>query len=552
MKEEVVERVLSLNGTIAEDSWFDDDVTPAQFKEKLNAGSGDITVWINSPGGDCVAAAQIYNMLEEYPGKVTVKIDGLAASAASVIAMAGNEVHMSPVSMMMIHNPATVAWGDHGDMQKAMELLDSVKESIINAYVLKTGMSRAKLSHLMDAETGMDANKAVEFGFADNILFTEQKSEREENIIADSVMSIKDLMEKRAKVWETAKNFVDTHENENGVLSAEDTATYERMEAEIEDLTKAIDRQTKAEQREQELNKPVNSPLTGKPYSGRQDEEKTGRASDEYRKAMLTAMRSNFRQVSNVFQEGVDADGGYLVPEEYDRRLIDVLGEENVMRGLATRITTSGQHKINNLDAFKLHVAIKATEELLYDNAFNLENYIITQFGKALGNAEEDAFLNGDGTGKPTGLFDATNGGHLLNTLTAALKSDDMLDLVYGLKRPYRRNASFLMNDATLASLRKLKDNNGAYIWQPSYQAGEPDRVLGYAVNASAYAPTDAIAFGDFSYYNIGDRGSRSFAELRELFAGNGMIGYVAKERVDGKLILPEAVQIMKLKEAAV
>lgn len=391
-------------------------------------------------------------------------------------------------------------------------------------------------------------------------------------------MTIKDLMEKRAKVWETAKNFVDTHENENGVLSAEDTATYERMEAEIEDLTKAIDRQTKAEQREQELNKPVNSPLTGKPYSGRQDEEKTGRASDEYRKAMLTAMRSNFRQVSNVLQEGVDADGGYLVPEEYDRRLIDVLTEENVMRGLATGITTSGQHKINiaatkpaaawieeggaltfgdatfdqkYLDAFKLHVAIKVTEELLYDNAFNLENYIITQFGKALGNAEEDAFLNGDGKGKPTGLFDATGGGHLLSTLTAALKSDDMLDLVYGLKRPYRRNASFLMNDATLASLRKLKDNNGAYIWQPSYQAGEPDRVLGYAVNTSAYAPTDAIAFGDFSYYNIGDRGSRSFAELRELFAGNGMIGYVAKERVDGKLILPEAVQIMKLKEAS-
>lgn len=384
-------------------------------------------------------------------------------------------------------------------------------------------------------------------------------------------MKIKDLIEKRAKVWEAAKNFVDTHEDENGVLSAEDSAVYAGMEKEIEDLTAAIDRQQRAEQREAELNRPVNSPLTGKPYMAPEGKEKTGRSSDEYRKAMLNALRSNFRQVSNVLQEGVDADGGYLVPDEYDRRLIDVLEEENIMRRLATRITTSGEHKINIaaaawieeggaltfgdakfeqkiLDAHKLHVAVKVTEELLYDNAFNLENYIIVQFGKALANAEEDAFLNGNGTGKPTGIFDGTGGGHLLTTLTAALKSDDMLDLVYGLKRPYRKNASFIMNDATLPSLRKLKDNNGAYIWQPAYQAGEPDRILGYKVETSAYAPKDSIAFGDYSYYNIGDRGSRSFKQLNELFAGNGMIGFVAKERVDGKLVLPEAVQIMKLK----
>ena len=391
-------------------------------------------------------------------------------------------------------------------------------------------------------------------------------------------MTLKELIEKRAKVWETAKNFVDTHENENGVLSAEDTVTYNRMEQEIEDLTNAIDRQQRAEKREAELSKPVNSPLTGKPYVGERGEEKTGRASDAYKGAMLSAMRSNFRNVSNVLQEGVDSDGGYLVPEEYDRRLIDVLEEENIMRRLGTKIVTSGQHKINiaaskpaaawieeggaltfgdatfdqiYLDAHKLHVAIKVTEELLYDSAFNLENYIITMFGKALANAEEDAFLNGDGTGKPTGIFAATGGGNVQSTLTAALKSDDLLDFVYGLKRPYRKNASFIMNDATLASIRKLKDNNGAYIWQPSYQAGEPDRVLGYAVNTSAYAPKNAISFGDYSYYNIGDRGTRSFAELRELFAGNGMVGFVAKERVDGKLVLPEAVQILKLKTEA-
>ena len=138
-----------------------------------------------------------------------------------------------------------------------------------------------------------------------------------------------------------------------------------------------------------------------------------------------------------------------------------------------------------------------------------------------------------------------------MGTLTAVLKSDDLFDLVYGLKRPYRKNASFIMNDATLAQIRKLKDNNGAYIWQPSYQAGEPDRVLGYQIHTSAYAPTDAVSFGDYKYYNIGDRGSRSFKQLNELFAGNGMIGMVAKERVDGKLVLPEAVQILKLKADA-
>lgn len=168
--EEVAERILELHGTIAEESWFDDDVTPQLFKDELNAGSGDITVWINSPGGDCVAAAQIYNMLTQYKGNITVKIDGIAASAASVIAMAGNTVLMSPVSMMMIHNPATFAFGDHAEMQKAIDMLAEVKESIINAYVIKTGLTRAKLSHLMDAETWMDANKAIELGFADDII----------------------------------------------------------------------------------------------------------------------------------------------------------------------------------------------------------------------------------------------------------------------------------------------------------------------------------------------------------------------------------------------
>ena len=181
---ETTERTLFLSGTIADESWFDDDVTPQLFKDELNAGSGDITVWINSPSGDCVAAAQIHNMLMDYKGNVTVKIDGIAASAASVIAMVGTKVLVSPVSMLMIHNPMTAAFGNSDEMQRAIEMLGSVKDSIINAYEIKTGLSRAKLSHLMDAETWMDANKAVELGFADEIM---QRNTETENIAAPTV-----------------------------------------------------------------------------------------------------------------------------------------------------------------------------------------------------------------------------------------------------------------------------------------------------------------------------------------------------------------------------
>ena len=393
-------------------------------------------------------------------------------------------------------------------------------------------------------------------------------------------MTLQELMNKRAKAWEAAKAFLDSHRNTDGLLSQEDGETYDRMEKEITDYTREIDRLNRQAAIEEQMGKPTASPLTGKPGAGVKDEpEKKGRASHAYAKAMIAAMRTGFHQISDVLEEGNDANGGYLVPEEWDSRLIDKLSEENIFRNLATTITTSGEHKINIaatkpaaawieegqeltfgdatfdqviLDAHKLHVAIKVTEELLYDNAFNLENYIIDTFGKAIGNAEEDAFLNGDGKGKPTGIFAETGGGQTGVTISGTkIAADDVISLIYSLTRPYRKNALFILNDSTLAALRKLKDANGAYIWQPSYTAGEPDRLCGYSVLTSAYAPAleagkPAIAFGDFSYYNIGDRGTRSVQELRELFAGNGMIGYVAKERVDGKLVLTEAVQILK------
>lgn len=396
-------------------------------------------------------------------------------------------------------------------------------------------------------------------------------------------MTITEMRDKRNKLVAAMDAFLDTHADKNGTLSEADDATYKGMESEVAAITDSIHRLERRDAIEAELNKPQSKPLTGKPMQA-ENGEKTGRASDEYKAAMLRALRTNFRQVSNVLQEGVDADGGYLVPEEYDSRLIRKLTEENVIRKLANHITTAGQHKINiaattpaaawideggaltfgdatfaqiNLDAHKLHVAVKVTEELLYDSAFPLENYIIDEFGKALGNAEEDAFINGNGTGKPLGILAATGGAEVGVTAaaTTAITADEIINLIYSLKRPYRKNAVFLMNDATIAIVRKLKDNNGVYLWQPALTAGEPDRLLGYPVYTSQYMPTVAagsksIVFGDLSYYDIGDRGTRSFAELRELFAGNGMIGFVAKERVDGKLVLPEAVKVLKQKSA--
>lgn len=203
-KDEPNEAVLYLNGTIAEESWFDDDVTPKIFKEELENHQGDITVWINSPGGDCIAAAQIYNLLIEHKGNVTVKIDGIAASAASVIAMAGTTVKMSPVAMLMIHNPMTIAYGNTSEMEKAIEMLQEVKESIINAYEMKTGLSRNKLSKLMDNETWMDARKAVELGFADEMMERNTKNLEPPSVsmmYSETVLT-NSLMDKLKNTWQ--------------------------------------------------------------------------------------------------------------------------------------------------------------------------------------------------------------------------------------------------------------------------------------------------------------------------------------------------------------
>ena len=399
-------------------------------------------------------------------------------------------------------------------------------------------------------------------------------------------MEIRELLQKRANLWDEAKKFLDEHTDKDGKISAEDTATYDKMEADIDALSKTIERYERNGRIGAELGKPFNTPHF-EPFSS-SGSAKVGRASNEYKSAIMTALRTNFKQVNNILQEGVDASGGFLVPDEWDTRLINGLAEENIMRKLGTTIATSGTHKINvaankpaalwveeggaltfgdatfaqkTLDAHKLHVAVKVTNELLTDNVFGLENYLIEQFTQAISNAEEDSFLNGapDATSgaitKPTGLFttasDATNSP--ISTTGSSISGDDIISLVYSLKRPYRRNAAFIMNDATVANIRKIKDQNQAYMWQPSYTQNEPDRLFGFPLYTSAYAPTATagqplIAFGDFSYYNIADRGARSIKELRELFAGNDQTGFVMLERVDGVLILPEAVKVLKLK----
>ena len=396
-------------------------------------------------------------------------------------------------------------------------------------------------------------------------------------------MSISELIEKRTKVWDAAKAFVETKRDKDGILSEEDAKTYAEMEKKVKDLSAEIERVQAMEAMERELSKPTSTPITGKPMSGKSERKaKTGTASNEYKEAMLQAIRTKFHTISNVMQEGVDADGGYLVPDEYDDRLIEKLKEENIFRKLCHPVTTSGDHKINIaastpaaawieegealtfgdatfsqilLDAHKLHVAIKVTEELLYDSKFDLETFILNAFSKALANAEENAFINGSGTGQPLGILAATGGADIGVTTASstAITADEIINLVYSLKRPYRKNAAFLMNDQTVAAVRKLKDGTGTYLWHEALTADEPNKLLGYPVYTSEFMPTieagaKTIAFGDFDYYNIGDRGTRSFQELKELFAGNGMVGFVAKERVDGKLVLGEAIKVLKQK----
>lgn len=393
-------------------------------------------------------------------------------------------------------------------------------------------------------------------------------------------MNIVEMREKRANLWKSMEAFLDTRRDSKGCLSAEDDATYARMEADLQNMTNEIRRLERRDAMEAELSKPVNTPIQEKPQNATGIDTKVGRASDAYREEFGKMLRQK-NYVSNVLSTTPGSDGGYLCPTEFERKIVDALKEQNVMRRICKVITTQNDRKIpvaathsvanwtaenaaftesnptfdqKEIDAFKLTDLIKVSTELLEDSMFDLEDYIASEFAYAFGVAEEQAFCVGSGVGQPTGLFTAKGAPVGVTAASAtAITTDEVISLIYALKAPYRKNAKFLMNDATVSALRKLKDGNGQYLWQPSVQAGQPDKLLGYDIETSPYAPIMAagaltIAFGDFKNYWIADRTGRTVQRLNELYSTNGQVGFVSTERVDGKIILPEGIQLLKMK----
>ena len=397
---------------------------------------------------------------------------------------------------------------------------------------------------------------------------------------------ILELREKRAKAWDAAKAFLDSKRGNDGMLSAEDAAAYDRMEADVVNLGREIERLERQSAIDRELSQPVGKPLTARPEPGA-DQGKTGTATDEYKAAFWRTMRAKSvpHEVVNALQVGVESEGGYLAPDEYQRTLIEALEEQNIFRQLAHVISTSsGDRKIPvvaskgtaswideeaaypesddsfgqvSIGAYKLATMLKVSEELLNDSVFDLPSYIAREFARRIGAAEEEAFFTGNGTGKPTGVLNATGGAETGVTAASAtaITMDEVMDLYYSLRAPYRRNAVFIMNDSTVKAIRKLKNGNGDYLWQPSLTAGQPDTLLNRPVYTSSYMPAIAagnktILFGDLGYYWVADRQGRSFKRLNELYAATGQVGFLASQRVDGKLVLAEAVKVLVQKSA--
>lgn len=399
-------------------------------------------------------------------------------------------------------------------------------------------------------------------------------------------MTIQELREKRAKAWDTARDFLDSKRQADGTLSEEDSKTYDAMETTIVNLGKEIQRMERQAEIEAEMTKPTSNPILTNPTSQSVTPEKTGTASAEYSTAFWNTIRNrNYMDIRNDLQIGTDSEGGYLVPDEFERKLIEALQEENIFRQIATVIKTStGDRKIPivtakgeavwmdeeeqytlsddafgqaSLSAYKLGTAIKISEELLNDSVFDLPSYIAREFARRIGAKEEEAFFVGDGKGKPTGIFNATGGAQDgATTAGASITFDDVMELFYSLRSPYRKKAVWVLNDSTVKALRKLKDSTGNYIWQPSVTAGVPDTILNRPYKTSSYVPEigagkKCMAFGDFSYYWVADRSGRTFKRLNELFAMTGQVGFLASQRVDGRLILPEAVKTLTIKKSS-
>lgn len=399
-------------------------------------------------------------------------------------------------------------------------------------------------------------------------------------------MTIIELRNKHAQKLAAAKAFLESNRTAEGFLSVEDDATYSKMEQEITSLGNEIARMERLEALDSELSKPVNTPITEKPSAAPKADAKAGRASETYKQAFWNVTRRKDAltpEMRNALQEGVDSEGGYLVPDEFERTLVQGLNENTVIRANAHVITTSsGLHKIPvvashgsaawideegaytesdetfgqvQLDAHKVGTIIKVSEELLNDAAFDLESYITSEFVRRIGDKEEEAYLTGNGSSKPTGILNATGGGQVGVTAASAtaITADELIDLYFSLKAPYRKNAIWILNDTTIKLIRKLKDGNGQYLWQPAIKDGEVATILGRPYFTSAYMPEAAasaktVIFGDLSYYWIGDRQGITFKRLNELYAGNGQVGFLASKRLDGKTVLPEAIKVLQMK----
>ena len=404
---------------------------------------------------------------------------------------------------------------------------------------------------------------------------------------------MKELMEmrdKRVQSWNAAKAFLESHRGEDGTLSAEDDAIFNKMMDDVDKLGREIARMEKMEAMDVEMSKATSKPLTSAPTTRMEDEpvSKTGRGGNGYAKNFWNAMRSKSvsHEVLNALQVGTDSEGGYLVPDEYERTLIEALEDQNIFRQLAHVIhTSSGDRKIPvvaskgtaswideeaqypesddafgqvSIGAYKLATMIKISEELLNDSVFDMPSYIAREFARRIGAAEEEAFFTGNGTGKPLGILANQVEGKDVGAqvgVTAAVADkitmDEVIDLFYSLRAPYRRNAVFIMNDATVKALRKLKDGQGQYLWQPSITAGTPDTILNRPVYTSGFMPTLAtgnktILFGDLGYYWVADREGRSFKRLNDISARNSSQSDSMTQDLSVKLILPEAVKVLK------
>ncbi len=394
-------------------------------------------------------------------------------------------------------------------------------------------------------------------------------------------MTVQELMNKRANLWNQAKSHLDNAKRDaNGFLSAEDAATYDKMEKDLQNYDSEINRLKAAEERERNLSQDTSDPLVSSPVGA---DNKTGRASKEYSQAFWNMMR-NKGVVSNALQIGTGAEGGFLVPDEFDKTLVEALTEESTMRKHANIIRTShGEHAIPVvaskgeaawmdesaliaessdtfdqviLGAHKLGTMVKVSDELLNDSVFDVQGYISKENARRLSYKEDQAFFTGDGNKKPLGILAETGGAEIGATISGAkLTFDAVYDLIYSLRKPYRKNSKFFLADATIKEIRKLKDNNGNYLWQPSTREGESDKIAGYVYDTSEFVPGLAdggkvMTFGDYKYYWIADRQSRTFKRLNELYAANGQVGFMSTQRVDGKLILTEAVKALQVTTA--